>query len=100
MTVVAGLEGATTGVDVRLYPANLVQQPSPASQRISYRAVIEDLATATDGGVFSEDCQTWATVNRIKYGNVGIDEFVFDVEDGQVVSITPRALRVTLKKAV
>lgn len=98
LQAIAGFEKATTGVDVRLYPTGLVQQVSPTMQRISYRALFESLSTNLDGGVFSADCETWASTDLYTYGNVGIEEFLFEVENGKVVSISPRVLRTTLKK--
>ena len=99
LQVIAEMEGATTEVDVRLYPTGLVQQTSSNTKRIGFRAVFESTDTAPDGGIFSPDCTTWVTVDSPRYGNVGLDEFVFEVEDGKAISVSPRALRVTLERS-
>ncbi|KAK5120560.1 hypothetical protein LTR85_006216 [Meristemomyces frigidus] len=98
LLTVAGIRKATAGVDVRLYPSGLVQQTSATSQRVGFRAVFASLETAPDGGVFSSHCTTWEVADQLMYGNVGLDEFVFAVNDGKAVSVTPRALRTTLEK--
>lgn len=99
MEVIALLYGATTvGVDIRLYPSGLEQQTSPTSKQVGFRMVIETKDTVPDGGIFSEDCQTWFSVDALVYGNVGVDEFVFNVQNGTAVSVNPRALRATLRK--
>jgi len=98
LLAIAGVEGATAGVDVRLVPSGLVQQLSSNTQRVGFRAVIERANTVSDGGIFSSDCSTWEMVDQPTYGNIGLDELVFAVDDGKVVSVSPRALRATLKK--
>ena len=84
--------------DIRLYPTDLVQRNGSNSERVAYRAVFEPLNTKPDGGVFSPDCTTFDAVDAPQYGNIGIDEFVFHLEDGKVTGLTPRAFRITLKK--
>jgi hypothetical protein len=50
-------------------------------------------------GPFTSSCITWVTVDGKVYGNVGIDEFVFNVDEtGIVKSIAPLVLRTTLSK--
>ncbi|KAK6385452.1 hypothetical protein LTR65_009146 [Meristemomyces frigidus] len=98
LLTIAGIRKATHGVDVRLYPSGLAQQTSATSQRLGFRAVFESRDTAPDGGVFSSDCSTWFVADQLMYGNVGLDEFVIEVEDGKAVSVSPRALRATLEK--
>lgn len=91
--LLAGYEGGTSGYDIRLYPTGL-----KTSSQVAYRAIFESLDTVPDGGVFSPQCTTWETVDNRVYGNVGIDEVVFDLEGGKVTGVTPRAFRTTLKK--
>ena len=64
---------------------------------MGYRAVFDVSSRKPGGGVFDPICSSWVS-GAGTYGNVGVDEFVFDVEDEKVVSIEPRALRVVLKK--
>ncbi|KAK5738679.1 hypothetical protein LTR17_005811 [Elasticomyces elasticus] len=96
--IAAAVYGSDAGVDIRLYPTNLVQQGSNATARVQYRAVIETLDTAPDGGLFTPDCQTWAMTAIFSYGFVGLEDFLFEVVGGKVVSLSPRALRTTLSK--
>ena len=95
----AGLYGAGSAVDIRLYPTGLVQQTSASIERVSFRAVIESSNSVPDGGFFSNDCGTWFNVDNWQYGSVGLDEILFEVEDGKAVGISPRAFRTTLKKS-
>lgn len=88
----------STAIDVRLYPSNLVDIKGPGEETLSYRAVFQDSTIATEGGVFSSPCQTWFNQNAIQYGGIGIDEFTFDVKDGKVLAMSPRALRISLEK--
>ncbi|KAJ5728885.1 uncharacterized protein N7483_003393 [Penicillium malachiteum] len=90
-------------VSVRLYYTALDHQVESGSTFISFRAVMRSLAdtntpTAFQGPI-GNSCHSWQLVDGVIYGNVGLDEFLFEVnEDGQVISIQPRALRVTLTK--
>ncbi|KAJ6131351.1 hypothetical protein N7523_001811 [Penicillium sp. IBT 18751x] len=78
---------------IRLYPTGL---ESPG--QLSFRAVIPpDLGTGI--GPFTSSCITWVTVDSLVYGNVGLDEFVFKLdENGNAVSVSPRVLRTVLPK--
>ncbi|KAK3672594.1 hypothetical protein LTR78_007645 [Recurvomyces mirabilis] len=90
--------GALTPVDIRMFPTNLVQQVSPTKQRISYRLIVRALAEAPNGGLFSSDCEQWAMVDSKTYGNVGLDEVVFEVENGKATTVNPRAWRAVYNK--
>ncbi|RLL96047.1 hypothetical protein CFD26_101323 [Aspergillus turcosus] len=72
------LEGLTdlSLVSVRLYPTGL---KSPG--QISFRAVIQQLPTSDGIGPFTSSCITWFTVDLLVYGNVGLDEFVFELNE-------------------
>jgi hypothetical protein len=91
-------------VAIQLYPTGL-RSPGPASSNVSFRAIFESSApgqqAVKDAGPFTRSCSTWETVDRYVYGNVGIDEFLFevDVATGDAVSISPRAVRETLPKS-
>lgn len=86
-------------VDMRLYPTNLTSTTERA-----FRAVLQ--AFSADGsvsyvrgsGILSEPCATWYGIDGYVYGLVGLDDFVFAVEDGRVVALEPRVLRQTLRK--
>lgn len=83
-------------VSVRLYPTGL-KSPS----QVSFRAVIQSLSSSSSSiGPFTRSCSTWETVDTFHYGNVGVDEFVFQLDQttGEAVSVSPRALRVSLSE--
>lgn len=80
--------------NIRLYPTGLT---SPG--QISFRAVTP---TPLPPGIgpFSSSCVTWLTLDSSIYGNIGLDEFSFGVnDDGNALSISPRVLRTVLSKA-
>ncbi|CAI7613454.1 unnamed protein product [Penicillium manginii] len=78
---------------IRLYPTGL-QSPG----QLSFRAVIP-LQFPPGIGPFTSSCITWATIDLQVYGNIGVDEFVFDFdESGNAASLSPRALRTILPK--
>ncbi|KAJ5176050.1 uncharacterized protein N7482_001927, partial [Penicillium canariense] len=80
-------------LSIRLYPTGL---ESPG--QISFRAVIPP-PLPTGIGPFSSSCITWVTVDAQVYGNVGIDEFVFNLDKKRnAVSVSPRVLRTVLSK--
>lgn len=79
---------------IRLYPTGL---ESPG--QISFRALMPPTLSTAGNGPFTSSCITWVIVDGQVYGNVGIDEFVFNVDEtGIVNSITPRVLRTVLAK--
>lgn len=80
-------------LSIRLYPTSL---ESPG--QLSFRAVIPP-QLGTGIGPFTSSCITWVTVDGSVYGNVGIDEFLFEVDkNGNVVRISPRVLRTAYPK--
>lgn len=81
-------------MSIRLYPTGLT---SPG--QIAFRAVMPP-AFPPGIGPFTSSCITWVTVDSHVYGNIGLDEFVFDVDgNGTAYSISPRVLRTSLTKA-
>lgn len=86
--------GANLSLSLRLYPT------FTSSNRHSFRGVFESLGVEEDDGPLSVSCRTWTEIDQARYGNVGVDEFVFTVgEDGKVGSLAPRALRTELARA-
>ncbi|KAH7207360.1 beta-lactamase/transpeptidase-like protein [Fusarium oxysporum] len=98
------------GLDVttvlRLYPVGL-----EGNKRMSFRGVFEARAVgestaeaetnATDAniGPFSGGCLSWGGVDSLTYGNIGVDDFEFEVDgDGNATGLTPRVMRETLEK--
>lgn len=81
---------------VRLYPTGLEKFKS---NELSFRAIIQDLAPAKGIGPFTRSCKSWETINQAFYGNVGLDEFVFTLDDdGNGKTLTPRAWREELTR--
>ena len=99
LAAIAGVEGvkAPATLDARMYPSGLSQEMA-TGQRIGFRAVYGSTATSPNAGYVGGECSSWGSVDSPRYGNVGVDEFEFVVEGGEVVSLSPRALRVVLKK--
>lgn len=89
--------GVSSGLDIRLYPTGLVTKISPSRRRIGYRAIFDVTASKADGGVFDPICSSWVS-GVGTYGNVDLSDFVFDVENGKVLSVEPRAFRKVLDK--
>lgn len=94
VSVLYGL-GDLAQSSVRLYPTGL---ESPG--QISFRAIMQGPSqTAVGKGPFSLSCMTWVTVDSQKYGNVGIDEFLFDIDsNGDALSVSPRVMRKSLPR--
>ncbi|KAJ3525903.1 hypothetical protein NM208_g11436 [Fusarium decemcellulare] len=85
---------------VRLYPMGATSQTNSSSEQISFRAVpqIRPIAprSAVEGGqgLFDNGCETWFSVGFWD----SIDEFVFDVVDGRVVSVENAITQQVLKR--
>ncbi|KAF3385283.1 Beta-lactamase-like protein [Penicillium rolfsii] len=90
----AGLQDAPSLLSMRLQPTSL---KSPG--RVSFSAVIQGLSPETASGPLLSSCLTWLELDSYIYGNVGMPEFEFHLnENGDVISLTPRALRIKLPK--
>jgi hypothetical protein len=80
-----------------LYPTGLKNQNGSI---VGWRAVYEVFPDIYDPGSFSENCQTWTSVDALVYGGIGVDEFIFNfkADATEVVSIEPRVLQFSLAK--
>ncbi|CAG8921609.1 unnamed protein product [Penicillium salamii] len=90
------LTGVTdpSAISIRLQP-NGLQSPG----RIRFSAVIYALETPPDAGPISGSCVSWFVVDTFVYGNVGLSDFKFELDDnGYATSISPQALRITLPR--
>ncbi|CVK94620.1 uncharacterized protein FMAN_03645 [Fusarium mangiferae] len=98
------------GLDVtpvlRLYPMGL-----EGNRRMSFRAVLEAQAvndsteeaetneTDASSGPFSGGCLSWGGVDSLTYGNIGVDDFEFEVDgEGNATGLIPRVMREVLEK--
>jgi hypothetical protein len=92
----ATLRGAndTSQITIRLYPTGL-ETPG----KISFRALIPPDLGLAPIGPFTGSCITWVTVDSYIYGSVGLDEFVFTLDDHlRATSVSPRVLRIDLQR--
>lgn len=82
--------GDPSQASVRLYPTGL-----ESSGKISFRAIMQSPSQfAAQKGPFGLSYMTWVMVDSKKYGNVGVDEFLFDLDShGGAAAVSPRALR-------
>ncbi|CRG89351.1 hypothetical protein PISL3812_06387 [Talaromyces islandicus] len=87
---IQALEGYSSEPSVRMYPTGL-----ESSGQVSFVAIIQQLESASR----QVPCTTWYMVDSQVYGNVGVDEFLFQVDgQGDVVALSPRTLRTVLPK--
>ena len=85
---------STSGITIRLYPTGL-QSPG----KISFRALIPPDLGLSPIEPFTGSCITWVTVDSYVYGSVGLDEFVFSLDENlNAVSVSPRVLRIELQR--
>ncbi|KAJ9297425.1 hypothetical protein DTO217A2_8632 [Paecilomyces variotii] len=90
---------ALTGISNPIIHLNPTGLHTPS--QVSFRAIFVSPSDAGSGtGPFTKSCSTWELVDQSNYGNVGLDEFLFELDPttGEVKSISPRALRETLPK--
>ncbi|KAJ9254981.1 hypothetical protein DTO195F2_6465 [Paecilomyces variotii] len=90
---------ALTGISNPIIHLNPTGLRTPS--QVSFRAIFVSPSDAGSGtGPFTKSCSTWELVDQSNYGNVGLDEFLFELDPttGEVKSISPRALRETLPK--
>lgn len=85
---------------IRLYPTNLLREKQQTFRAIAELQGLE--SSATNSGVFTgSSCDAWISMDGKSYGNVAVDEFLFQFDDyGRAVSMEPRTFRITLKKVV
>ncbi|KAI9147441.1 hypothetical protein HJFPF1_12462 [Paramyrothecium foliicola] len=62
-------------------------------------AGLETEATEASAGPFSGGCVSWGAVDTLTYGNVGIDDFEFEIDQScKAIGLQSRVMRETLKK--
>jgi hypothetical protein len=85
---------------VRLYPTDLITAIAGGGSEVSWRAVVEEItSTPTPAATLNLNCFDWSGVDAYRYGMVGIDDFIFNLDaNGMAVSTSPRVLRVVLEK--
>ena len=103
LAVFQKLEGLM--IEARIYPTGLINpagsnnSTAEVSWRSIFRTSLASNSTYTPIEIFSQDCVSWFGVDATTYGNNGLDDFVFKVDQhGKVISVEPRALRIDLVK--
>ncbi|KAE8550375.1 hypothetical protein TMatcc_008397 [Talaromyces marneffei ATCC 18224] len=97
--VVKALNGIETP-DIQLYPTRLQQKQNGCVHQ-SFRAVFGSTSSGGSLGLVTGSSISWKLVDSYRSGNIGVDEFLFELDagTGEVVSVSPRALRQTLQKS-
>ncbi|KAB8252853.1 beta-lactamase/transpeptidase-like protein [Aspergillus flavus] len=86
------------GLAVRLYPTGIEETvPGESSKRVFFRSTFDYDTSGQSKGVISA-CQSWLNVDGSRIGNIGVDEWVFTLENGQASSAEPRILRKRLRR--
>lgn len=79
----------------RLYPTDLISETDDTT-RMAFRAIFQDVTELGDAG--TPTCDTWRFVDALQLNGVGMDEFVFDMRNGEVVGVAVPALGLELGK--
>jgi hypothetical protein len=90
------LQGLTdrATINIRLQPNGL-----QTARRISFSAIIGPASASSNGGPILSSCFSWMTLDSFIYGNLGLTEFEFELDDnGYAAAISPRALRITIPR--
>ncbi|KAJ3469475.1 hypothetical protein MRS44_003540 [Fusarium solani] len=98
LSIAESVSSKSPRASLRLYPVGL-----HGGGKVAFRGVY---GLNTNESVFGSSdepwlggCGAWAGVGEPPYGNVGLDDFVFDVDvDGRAAAITARGARKTLQR--
>ncbi|KAH8660133.1 beta-lactamase/transpeptidase-like protein, partial [Xylariales sp. PMI_506] len=82
-------------VDFRLQPNQLY-----SGTEIGFTGTWQVLPATIVSGPFSINCPAWGSVDTATYGNVGIEEFVFEIDSKskKAINIQPKAFRISLAR--
>ncbi|KAF5013005.1 hypothetical protein FDECE_952 [Fusarium decemcellulare] len=100
-TAISGSDSVSTEgprPSLRLYPVGLRDD-----KQVAFRGVFGQASSknsfAPGGSPWIFGCTAWAGVGEPSYGNIGLDDFVFEVDEtGRATAITARGLRTTLRR--
>lgn len=92
-------------VEARIYPTGLTNPvgSNNSMAEVSWRSIFRTSpilnSSYTPIEIFNQDCVSWSGVDATTYGNNGLDDFVFQVDQhGKAVSVESQALRIALAK--
>ncbi|KAF4963135.1 hypothetical protein FSARC_8848 [Fusarium sarcochroum] len=89
---------ASPGARLRLYPVGLHGNGQVAFRGV-YGPGTNESSFLQPNKPWMGGCAAWGSVGEPAYGNVGLDDFVFDVnETGKAVAVTARGVRQTLQR--
>ena len=89
----AAFAAAGERLSLRLYQSGLSGTGPDGSSSQGCRLVYQPLPYTGPPGAFTEACATWAGLNVVAVGGVGLDEVVFDVgTESKAVSMEMRVL--------
>ena len=102
-TVLLGEVGAGSEVAAQIYPAGLRSEGNGNGTVRTAWNFVETVANgvgAGSRGFFTQECNSWEGVNSLDYGNLPVDEMVFeeDVATGKVLAVEIPGLRVRMGK--
>ena len=89
-----GLNTTGTYIDFRLQPNFLY-----TGNEVGFTGTWSKMPALVYIGALDVNCLAWGEVGDLTYGNVGIGEFVFEVDaTGKAVSVQLKALRITIER--
>ncbi|KAH8901464.1 beta-lactamase [Thozetella sp. PMI_491] len=85
---------------IRLYPTGLESKGKSSWRAVFSTTAPEDVSMADQLFIIQASCQTWSTLDSIRYGTRALDDFLFSLDgySGKAVSISPRSFRRTLAR--
>jgi hypothetical protein len=78
-------------------PSKLEARLYPVGEKERWRMSLETMERA-NLSLFSNICNSWLSVDQIRYAKLPVDEFQFHMDNGSVKGIENRGLRVNLTK--
>ncbi|PGH02259.1 hypothetical protein AJ80_08884 [Polytolypa hystricis UAMH7299] len=112
-TIVKPFASDLSKVGIRIYPTKLTASCSSdggnktcdKTSYASFRAIFDlpkpEVLPPPALSVFTAPCEKWSTVDGIPYGNIGLDDLVFHIDEkGVATALEVRAWRETLKRVV
>jgi hypothetical protein len=104
-SIIAGLAGLDLSDDgderlsLRLYPSgltsttNLAGETGTGTTSMGWRLIYQPMPNPNAIGSFKQDCTTWAYIDSVMYGVIGLDEFAFSLDGtGRVVGLEAKVL--------